>query len=219
MTRINPSILNSDFMHLAHELGRIETADWAHVDVMDGHFVPNLTFGLPVVEQIVKASPVPIDAHLMIEDADHWAPLYAEVGCQSVTMHAEATRAPLRLARHLRGQGVRAGLGLRPATDVSAYADFIGEFDMVLIMTVEPGFGGQSFLDSMLPKIERTREAIKRSGAEVWLQVDGGVSAQTIERCAAAGADTFVAGSAVYGAEDAAAQIATLRSLAARHAH
>ncbi len=213
--QISPSILSADFAHLGDELHRISNADWAHVDVMDNHFVPNLTLGLPVVEALIKVSPIPIDCHLMIEDPDRWAPEYAEAGAQSVTFHAEAARAPIRLAREIRGHGARAGLALRPATPIEPYADLLTEVDMVLIMTVEPGFGGQQFLDLCLPKIRRTREAIRDCGRELWLQVDGGVSASTIERCAQAGADVFVAGSAVYGADDAAAQIDQLRAMAA----
>ena len=213
--QISPSILSADFARLADELGRIADADWAHVDVMDNHFVPNLTLGAPVVEAIVAASPVPVDAHLMIEDPDRWAPAYAEAGARSVTFHAEAAHAPVRLARELRALGVRAGLGLKPATPIEPYVDLLPEFDMVLVMTVEPGFGGQRFLDLCLPKVRRTREAIARAGLDVWLQVDGGVSEDTIEQCAAAGADVFVAGSAVYGADDAAGRIKKLRELAA----
>jgi ribulose-phosphate 3-epimerase len=213
--QISPSILTADFARLADELTRIADADWAHIDVMDNHFVPNLTLGLPVVESLVKASPVPIDTHLMIEDADRWAPAYAEAGARSVTFHAEAVQAPVRLARELRALGVRAGIALRPATPVEPYLDLLAEFDMILIMTVEPGFGGQKFLDACLPKVRRTREAIRSTGLDVWVQVDGGVSAETIGRCAEAGADVFVAGSAVYGADDAGAAIARLRSLAA----
>lgn len=215
-TQISPSILNSDFSDLRGELAKIATADWAHVDVMDNHFVPNLTLGLPVVERIVQASPVPVDVHLMIEDPDRWAPGYAEAGAQSVTVHAEAAAAPVRLARELRRLGARAGLALRPATPVEPFVDLLPEIDMLLVMTVEPGFGGQSFLDVCLPKIRRAREAISASGLPVWLQVDGGVSVETIERAAEAGADVFVAGSAVYGADDAAAAVQELRDLASR---
>ena len=211
---IAPSILSADFANLEAELGRIATADWAHVDVMDAHFVPNLTLGLPVVQRLAQVSPVPLDCHLMIADPDRWAPSYAEAGAQSVTFHAEAASAPVRLARELRERGARAGLALSPATPVEPFLDWLGEVDMVLVMTVEPGFGGQSFLDGCLPKLRRLRRAVDEHGLEVRLQVDGGVSAETVERCAEAGADVFVAGSAVYGADDPAAAIADLRRLA-----
>ena len=212
--QVSPSILSADFANLEAELQRISTADWAHVDVMDGHFVPNLTLGLPVVEALRKVSPVPLDCHLMIEDPDRWAPAYAEAGAQGVTFHAEAAAAPVRLARELRRHGARAGMALKPATPVEAFTDLLPELDMLLVMTVEPGFGGQSFLDVTLPKIRRARQAISAAGLEVWLQVDGGVSRTTIERIADAGANVFVAGSAVYGADDVAAEIDVLRSLA-----
>lgn len=216
---ISPSILNSDLGDLRGQLRMIAGADLAHVDVMDNHFVPNLTWGLPVVQACVDAGILPVDAHLMIEDPDRWAPAYAEVGCASVTFHAEAAAAPVRLAREIRHLGARVGLGLRPATDISAYVDLLPEFDTILVMTVEPGFGGQSFLTSMLPKIRRTREAVASSGVEVSIQVDGGVSRTTIEAAAEAGADNFVAGSAVFSAQDAYAEIEVLRELAARHCH
>ena len=212
--QISPSILNADFANLESELARIADADWAHVDVMDNHFVPNLTLGLPVVEALAKVSPIPVDAHLMIADPDRWAPGYAEAGASSVTFHAEAAHAPIRLARELRRLGARAGLALKPATGIDQYADVLGELDMVLIMTVEPGFGGQKFLDVCLPKIRRARELISASGLDVWLQVDGGVSLETIERCAEAGADVFVAGSAVYSADDPDAMVRELKAKA-----
>lgn len=217
--RISPSILNCDFSDLRGELNKIRNADWAHVDVMDNHFVPNLTMGVPIVESIVATSPIPIDTHLMIEDPDRWAPAYAEAGARSVTFHAEAAAAPLRLARELRAMGVRAGLGLKPATPIEPYLDILDEFDMILIMTVEPGFGGQSFIESMMPKVARTREAVYTSGLDVWIQVDGGISRKTIEVAAAAGADTFVAGSAVYKSADAYAEVEALRHLASQHTH
>ncbi|KUP96913.1 ribulose-phosphate 3-epimerase [Thermobifida cellulosilytica] len=217
--QISPSILSANFAHLADEVEAVaRTADWLHVDVMDNHFVPNLTLGLPVVESLVKESSLPLDCHLMIEDPDRWAPTYAEVGAGSVTIHAEAAKAPVRTLRAIRSAGARAGLALNPATPVDAYADLLGEIDMLLVMTVEPGFGGQKFLDLVLPKIRRARELIRNSEASVWLQVDGGVSTETIERCAEAGADVFVAGSAVYGREDPGAAVDELRSLAERAA-
>ena len=212
--QISPSILSADFTDLATEVGRIEAADWVHVDVMDNHFVPNLTIGLPVVERLAKVSPLPLDVHLMIEDADRWAPSYAESGAKSVTFHVEASQAPVRLARTLRSAGVRAGMALRPATPVEPYAEMLPELDMLLLMTVEPGFGGQKFLDLVLPKVRAARELVKGRDLDLWLQVDGGVSAETIERCAEAGADVFVAGNAVYAADDPAAAIAGLRSRA-----
>lgn len=213
--RINPSILSADFANLQHDLAAIATADYAHVDVMDQHFVPNLTIGLPVVRRLAQVSPVPLDVHLMVEDADRWAPEYAAAGAAAVTFHAEASQAPVRLARELRSRGVRAGVALRPATPVEPLLDLLDEFDMILVMTVEPGFGGQAFIDGTLPKIRRTRQAIRAANAATWIAVDGGVSRQTIGRIAAAGADTFVAGSAVYAADDVAAEIAALRELAA----
>ena len=211
---INPSILSADFANLERDLGAIATADFAHVDVMDNHFVPNLTIGLPVVTRLAQVSPVPLDVHLMIEDADRWAPAYAEAGAASVTFHAEAAQAPVRLARELRGAGVRSSIALRPASPVEPLLDLLAEFDMVLVMTVEPGFGGQSFIEGTLPKIRRLRQAVDAAGLDTWIQVDGGVSRSTVGRIAAAGANVFVAGSAVYGADDVAAEIAALRSLA-----
>jgi ribulose-phosphate 3-epimerase len=211
-----PSLLACDFARLADEAARVPSADFLHVDVMDNHFVPNLTLGLPIVEALLRATTTPLDCHLMIEEPDRWAPQYAEAGAHSVTFHVEAAAAPVRLARELRRLGARAGMALRPATDVTGYIDMLPEIDMLLVMTVEPGFGGQAFLDTMLPKIARAREAIDRHGGQVWLQVDGGVSLATIERCAEAGADVFVAGSAVFGADDPAAAVEVLRALADR---
>ncbi|MCC5674013.1 ribulose-phosphate 3-epimerase [Kocuria rhizophila] len=218
MTRcdIHPSILSADFSHLGEELQRISTADAAHVDVMDNHFVPNLTLGLPVVERLQAVSPVPLDLHLMIEEPDRWAPAYAEAGCASVTFHAEAAAAPVKLARELRAAGAKAGLAVRPATPVEPYLDLLPELDMLLVMTVEPGFGGQKFLDVTLPKLRRAAQAVRAHGGTVALQVDGGITEETIVRAAEAGADTFVAGSAVYGAEDPGAAIEALRGTARR---
>ncbi|MGX6395602.1 ribulose-phosphate 3-epimerase [Rothia kristinae] len=216
--RIHPSILSADFARLGEELAAISTADAAHIDVMDNHFVPNLTWGPPVVQRLREVSPVPFDVHLMIEDADRWAPRYAEIGCESVTFHAEAAIAPIKLARQLRSNGAQAGMALRPATPVEPYLDLLagGELDLLLVMTVEPGFGGQAFLEVTLPKIRRAAQALRGSQVPVALQVDGGITEETIARAAEAGADVFVAGSAVYGAEDPAEAIAGLRRSAAR---
>ena len=212
--QITPSILNADLADLANEVRRIGSADWVHVDVMDNHFVPNLTLGLQVIESLAKSTPIPMDAHLMIEDPDRWAPAYAEAGCGSVTFHVEAAKAPIRLAREIRAQGARASMALKPATQIEPYEDLLAELDMLLIMTVEPGFGGQKFLDLCLPKIRRARALMDKHGVETWLQIDGGVSLDTIERCVEAGADVFVAGSAVYSAADPARAVAELRDLA-----
>ena len=219
MQQIAPSILNSDFADLGGELAKISTADWAHVDVMDNHFVPNLTIGLPVVESILRVSPIPVDCHLMIEDPDRWAPGYAEAGASSVTFHIEAVADPVGTARAIRFAGARAAFALKPGTAFAPYEELLDEVDMVLVMTVEPGFGGQSFMADQMPKVRQVREAVRRRGGEIWVQVDGGVSARTIEECAEAGADVFVAGSAVYGAANAVDAIADLRALASRHPH
>jgi ribulose-phosphate 3-epimerase len=215
--QISPSILAADFANLESELKAIANADWAHVDVMDAHFVPNLTVGLPVVEALARISPIPLDCHLMIDDPDRWAPMYVEAGAASVTFHIEAAGDPTALARNLRALGARAGMALKPGTAFAPYVDLLPELDMVLVMTVEPGFGGQSFMADQMAKVREVRQAVARYGAEIWVQVDGGVSATTIQACAEAGADVFVAGSAVFGAEVAAAAVDQLRDLATAH--
>jgi ribulose-phosphate 3-epimerase len=211
---ISPSVLDSDLSRLSEEVERITSADLVHLDIMDNHFVPNLTFGLPVVQRLLEHTSMRADVHLMIENPDTWAPAYAEAGAASVTFHAEASRAPVKLARELRAKGARAGIALRPATGVEPFLDLLPELDMVLVMTVEPGFGGQAFIDGVLPKVRRARAAIDELDADIWIQVDGGVTRETIGRAASAGANVFVAGSAVYRAEDPAAEIASLRELA-----
>ncbi|MCS4276207.1 ribulose-phosphate 3-epimerase [Mycetocola sp. BIGb0189] len=217
--RINPSILSADFVNMQADLERIANADFVHVDVMDNHFVPNLTFGPQMVRRIQDVSPVPLDIHLMISDADRTAPEYAEIGAASVTFHAEAAENPIALARRLREIGSRAGIALKPGTPIEPYLEHLDEFDQILIMTVEPGFGGQSFMADMMPKLATLSAEAKRRGSNVWLQVDGGIAEATIAQAAEAGADTFVAGSAVYGAQSPALAIDSLRDLAAAHRH
>lgn len=213
--QISPSMLAADFARLADEAATVAgAADWLHIDVMDGHFVPNLTIGLPVVEALLRHTGLPLDCHLMIADPERWAADYASAGARNVTIHAEASTAPVRTLREIRSQGARAGLAVNPSTQVEPYADLLPEVDMLLVMTVEPGFGGQHFLDLVLPKIARARELIHRHGGEVWLQVDGGVTEETIGRCAEAGADVFVAGTAVFGSHDPAGAIKRLRDAA-----
>lgn len=218
--RIHPSILTADFANLQAEVERVASADGLHVDVMDNHFVPNLTFGPAMVGRLQEVSPIPLDVHLMITDADRWAPDYAELGAESVTFHAEASEDPVALARRLRAIGARAGVAIKPGTPVDPYLELLGEFDLLLVMTVEPGFGGQRFMADMMPKVRAVRGRADRDRLDIRLQVDGGISASTIATAAEAGADTFVAGSAVYqAAEGPAAAIDTLRELAAAHVH
>ena len=212
---IAPSLLSADFARLAEESQRVADADWLHFDVMDAHFVPNLTFGLPVMQAVQAVSPVPLDCHLMIEDPARWAPGYAEAGARNVTVHAEAcTGDPRAVARDLRAAGSLAGLALKPGTPLEEYLEVLPEFDTLLVMTVEPGFGGQSFLAETLSKVRRARELVDTGHLTLLVEVDGGINADTIEQAAAAGADVFVAGSAVYGADDPARAIAALRDRA-----
>jgi ribulose-phosphate 3-epimerase len=209
--RITPSILNADRDNLLHEISRIaQESDFIHLDVMDNVFVPNFTFDFDSASAIIKSSPVPIDSHLMVAEVDEVAIAYAQAGSASVTFHVEAVRDIRRTARGIRAAGARASLALKPASAIADFQDFLSEVDMVLVMTVEPGFGGQAFIEEMLPKIKETRSLI--GDRPIWLQVDGGISLETIERAASAGADTFVAGSAVFRAEDPAAMIRQLRS-------
>lgn len=212
VVRIEPSILSADFSAFAAAIARIPSADAVHCDVMDNHFVPNLTFGLPMVQRLAQVSALPLDVHLMIDDPERWAPGYAEAGAQTVTFHEEAANDPIATARAIRRAGARAGLALKPGTDAAPYLAAIEEFDQILVMTVEPGFGGQSFMTELMAKVREVRAAI--GDRDIWLQVDGGIGADTIATAAAAGADTFVAGSAVFGRPDPDAAIQHLRALA-----
>ena len=215
---IAPSILAADFARLAEEVRAIEgSADWVHVDVMDNHFVPNLTIGLPVVQSLRKATSIPFDVHLMINDPERWAPGYAEAGAYGVTFHAEACDDPVRLAKTLRAAGARAGLAIDRDTPVEPYLDLLPHLDMVLIMTIKAGFGGQKFMPEMLGKVREVRRRISALDLEVRLEVDGGIAGDTIGQAAEAGADAFVAGTAVYGAEDPGAACRKLRDLALQH--
>lgn len=213
--RINPSVLSADFVHMERDLQRIASADAVHVDVMDNHFVPNLTFGPQMVQRIQDVSPVPLDVHLMIEHPERWAVDYAKTGADCVTFHVEATAEPLSVIRAIHDAGAKAGISLKPGTPVEPYLDLIGEVEQVLVMTVEPGFGGQSFMSDMMPKVRAVAEYAQERGLTPWIQVDGGISVETIAVAAVAGANTFVAGSSVYATDVEPEQaIARLRAAA-----
>lgn len=212
--RIHPSILSADFVNLERDFQSIANSDSIHVDVMDGHFVPNLTFGLPMVRRMQEITPRPLDVHLMIENVDAWAPKYADTGADSITFHAEASSDSVALARKLRAAGAKAGVAVKPNTTLDHILDSLSDFDMVLVMTVEPGFGGQSLIEDCLTKVMQARNEIDRMGLSTLLQVDGGIDAHNIARVAKSGADTFVAGSAVFSKDDRGAAIEELRGLA-----
>ncbi|HPX38347.1 MAG TPA: ribulose-phosphate 3-epimerase [Mycobacterium sp.] len=208
---IAPSILSADFARLATEVAAVESADWLHVDVMDAHFVPNLTLGLPVVESLLKATDIPMDCHLMIENPDRWAPPYAEAGAHNVTFHAEATDNPVAVARDIRAAGAKAGLSIKPGTPLEPYLEILRDFDTLLVMSVEPGFGGQSFIPEVLSKVRTVRRLVDSGELTILVEIDGGINAATIEQAAEAGVDCFVAGSAVYGASDPGKALEALR--------
>jgi ribulose-phosphate 3-epimerase len=212
---IAPSLLSADFARLGEESQRVADADWLHFDVMDAHFVPNLTFGLPVMQAVQVVSPVPLDCHLMIDDPGRWAPGYAEAGARNVTVHAEACTDPRAVARDLRAAGALAGLALKPGTPLEDHLDVLTDFDTLLVMSVEPGFGGQSFIAEVLTKVRTARKLVDTGHLRLLVEIDGGINADTIEQAAEAGVDMFVAGSAVYGADDPAKAIAALRVQAA----
>ncbi|HET8640304.1 MAG TPA: ribulose-phosphate 3-epimerase [Pseudonocardiaceae bacterium] len=215
---IAPSLLSADFARLGDEANAVPTADWLHVDVMDGHFVPNLTIGLPVVRSLRAATELPLDCHLMIEDPDRWAVGYAEAGACNVTVHAEAVYDPVRLAADIRAAGALAGLSVKPGTPVEPYLELLRHYDTLLVMSVEPGFGGQEFIAGVLDKVRTVRRLVDRGELRVLIEIDGGINADTIEQAAQAGVDCFVAGSAVYGAEDPAAAVVALRESATKAA-
>jgi len=208
---IAPSILSADFAWLAREAAAVEGADWLHVDVMDAHFVPNLTLGLPVVESLLRATDIPMDCHLMITDPGRWAPGYAEAGAYNVTFHAEATDNPVAVSRDIRAAGAKSGLSVKPGTPIEPYLEILRNFDTLLVMSVEPGFGGQSFIPEVLTKVAAVRRLVDSGELTILVEIDGGINADTIEQAAEAGVDCFVAGSAVYGAADPAAAVEALR--------
>lgn len=216
---IAPSILSADFAHLADEITAVNgepgtRADWLHVDVMDAHFVPNLTLGLPVVESLLKVTDIPVDCHLMIEDPERWAIGYAEAGSYNVTVHVEAAADPVALAKDLRAAGAKAGLSIKPNTPLEPYVDVLKHYDTLLVMSVEPGFGGQKFIAEVLDKARTTRDLVDTGHLNLVVEIDGGINADTIEQAAEAGVDCFVAGSAVYSAAEPAQAVRALREKA-----
>ncbi|QGK69697.1 ribulose-phosphate 3-epimerase [Allosaccharopolyspora coralli] len=213
---IAPSLLSADFARLSDEMSAVSDSDWLHVDVMDAHFVPNLTLGLPVVQSLLKATDIPIDCHLMIENPDHWAIGYAEAGAYNVTSHVEAAEDPVALAKNLRAAGAKAGLSVKPGTPLQPYLDVLKHYDTLLVMSVEPGFGGQSFITDVLSKVREARKLVETGHLNLVVEIDGGINADTIEQAAEAGVDCFVAGSAVYGAEDPNKAVEALRAQAGR---
>jgi len=213
---IAPSILAADFARLAEAADAVKGADWLHVDVMDGHFVPNLTLGLPVVKAILNSTEIPVDCHLMIDDPDRWALGYAEAGAYNVTVHVEAAADPVKIAHDLRAAGARAGLSVKPRTPFEPYVELLRHYDTLLVMSVEPGFGGQEFTPAVLDKVRRARQLVDAGELRVLVEIDGGINSDTIEQAAEAGVDCFVAGSAVYGADDAAKAVEALREQARR---
>lgn len=213
---IHPSILSADFVNFERDFASISDADSIHVDVMDGHFVPNLTFGIPMVMRMQEIAARPLDVHLMIDRADEQALPYAELGVASVTFHAEASQDVVSLARRIRAAGAKAGVAVKPGTALDAVLGDLNEFDLVLVMTVEPGFGGQSLIESTLDKVSQAARAIALQGLNIRLQVDGGIDLTNIEKVAAHGADTFVAGSAVFGSDDRNQRIRDLRVVASQ---
>lgn len=211
--RITPSILNADFSRLNQEIDLIaEVSDLLHLDVMDDVFVPNFTFDFSAASKIISESSLAVDAHLMVANVDEIAVQYAELGCASVTIHAEATNKIAQTLKDIRAAGSRSSLGIKPSTSIEDYVQYVDLVDMFLIMTVEPGFGGQKFMESMMYKVRRTREII--GDRPIWLQVDGGISLNTIEIALDAGADTFVVGSAVFSASDPAQMVVDIRKFA-----